>query len=53
VTENGFSVKNENDMPLEQALIDSERVHYFSGTTKSLLEAVFEDGVDIRSYFPW
>ncbi|KAF8991974.1 beta-glucosidase [Cyathus striatus] len=53
VTENGFSVKNENDMPVEQAIVDTDRVHYFQGTTKALLKAINEDGVDIRSYFPW
>ncbi|KAF9476097.1 beta-glucosidase [Pholiota conissans] len=53
VTENGFAVKGENDMPLEQALADNERVHYFQGTTWSLIQAIHDDGVDIRSYFPW
>ncbi|KAG6810236.1 Beta-glucosidase 1B [Tricholoma furcatifolium] len=53
VTENGFAVKGENDMPLEQVLVDTDRVNYFTGTTKNLLLAIFEDGVDIRSYFPW
>jgi len=53
VTENGFAVKGENDMPLEQALVDSARVNYFRGTTASLLSAMHEDGVDIRAYFPW
>ncbi|RDB17253.1 Beta-glucosidase 1B [Hypsizygus marmoreus] len=53
VTENGFAVKGENDMPLEQALVDTDRVNYFRGTTAALLAAVNEDGVDIRAYFPW
>ncbi|KAG6864603.1 Beta-glucosidase 1B [Blastosporella zonata] len=53
ITENGFSIKNENDMPLEQALVDTDRVNYFRGTTKNLLAAINEDGVDVRSYFPW
>ncbi|KAJ3504853.1 hypothetical protein NLJ89_g7724 [Agrocybe chaxingu] len=53
VTENGFAVKGENDMPIEEALKDSDRVHYFQGTTAALLTAIHEDGVDIRSYFPW
>lgn len=53
VTENGFAVKNENSKPIEEVVNDDERVHYFQGTTNSLLAAMHEDGVDIRSYFPW
>ncbi|THU82827.1 glycoside hydrolase family 1 protein [Dendrothele bispora CBS 962.96] len=53
VTENGFAVKDEDAMPRDQALQDTARVNYFKGTTKALLEAVLEDGVDIRAYFPW
>lgn len=53
VTENGFAVKGENDMPLEVVLVDNDRVHYFQGTTASLINAIHSDGVDIRSYFPW
>ncbi|KAF8965774.1 glycoside hydrolase family 1 protein [Flammula alnicola] len=53
VTENGFSVKGENDMPLEQVLKDNDRIHYFQGTTASLINTIHDDGVDIRSYFPW
>lgn len=53
VTENGFAVKDENDMPREQALMDHDRVNYFRGTTSALLAAIQEDGVDVRAYFPW
>lgn len=53
VTENGFAVKNENSMPLEEALHDHDRVHYYSGVTGALLAAVQEDGVDVRAYFGW
>ncbi|KAH9931544.1 glycoside hydrolase family 1 protein [Fomitopsis serialis] len=53
VTENGFAVKDETSKPIEEALSDKDRVHYFQGTTSSLLAAVNEDGVDIRSYFAW
>ncbi|KAF8919779.1 glycoside hydrolase family 1 protein [Mucidula mucida] len=53
VTENGFAVKDEDAMPREQALADNDRVKYFEGTTRSLLQAIREDGVDIRAYFPW
>jgi len=40
-------------MPLEEALVDNDRVHYFQGTTSSLVQAIHDDSVDIRSYFPW
>lgn len=40
-------------MPLEVVLVDNDRVHYFQGTTASLINAIHSDGVDIRSYFPW
>jgi beta-glucosidase len=53
VTENGFAVKDEDSMPLEQALNDTDRIHYFEGTTRVLLQAMHEDGVDIKAYFPW
>jgi beta-glucosidase len=53
VTENGFAVSGENDMPLDQALKDTDRVNYFLGTTAALLAAINEDSVDIRAYFPW
>lgn len=40
-------------MPLEQAIIDTDRVNYFRGTTTALLAAMNEDGVEIKAYFPW
>lgn len=40
-------------MPLEQAIIDTDRVNYFRGATAALLAAVNEDGVEIKAYFPW
>ncbi|THH21387.1 hypothetical protein EW146_g134 [Bondarzewia mesenterica] len=53
VTENGFAVKDEHNMPVEQALHDVDRVEYFQGMTAALLAAAVEDGVDIKAYFPW
>ena len=53
MTENGFAVKDENTMPLEQALKDDARVHYYAGVTDALLHAVNDDGVDVRAYFGW
>jgi beta-glucosidase len=53
VTENGFAVKDEDSKPVEEALHDDDRVHYYEGVTSSLLAAVQEDGVDVRGYFGW
>ena len=53
MTENGFAVKDEGSKPLDEALQDTDRVEYFQGATDALLAAIHEDGVDIRSYFPW
>ncbi|KAJ8514966.1 hypothetical protein ONZ45_g7557 [Pleurotus djamor] len=53
VTENGFAVKGENSLSIKDALKDKDRVNYFRGTTAALLAAINEDGVDVRSYFPW
>ncbi|OJT04042.1 Beta-glucosidase 1B [Trametes pubescens] len=53
VTENGFAVKDENSMPVEQAIADNDRVQYFKGNTDALLAARNEDGVDLRAYFAW
>lgn len=53
VTENGFSVKDENYKSLAEALEDTDRVDYFKGVTGALEKAIFEDGVDVKSYFGW
>ena len=53
MTENGFAVKNENDLPVEDAVHDTDRINYFAGNVQALLDAVNEDGVVIKSYFPW
>jgi beta-glucosidase/6-phospho-beta-glucosidase/beta-galactosidase len=53
VTENGFAVKDEHLKTTEEALQDNDRVNYFKGITDALKDAVLEDGVDVRAYFPW
>lgn len=53
ITENGFSVKGEDNMPIQQALKDDERIDYFKGATDTLIKAIHDDGVDIRCYFSW
>ncbi|KAG8933354.1 Beta-glucosidase 1B [Tulasnella sp. 418] len=53
VTENGFAVKDEDSLPVDQAVHDTDRINYFAGNLQALYEAINEDGVDVRSYFPW
>lgn len=53
VTENGTSLKGENDMPREQILQDDFRVKYFEDYVGALKDAVVKDGVNIRSYMAW
>ncbi|KAJ8509392.1 hypothetical protein ONZ45_g8418 [Pleurotus djamor] len=53
VTENGFAVKGENDLAIEAAIHDHDRVEYYKEYTQALLNAVCVDGVDVRGYFGW
>lgn len=53
VTENGTSIKGENDLPLEKLLDDEFRVEYFRGYIKAMRDAHVEDGVDVRIYTAW
>jgi hypothetical protein len=46
-------VKNENDLPISEAVHDKDRVEYYRGYLNAMLAAVHEDGVDVRSYFAW
>ena len=52
VTENGTSVKGENDLPLDKVTEDDFRVRYFDGYVKALAEAVSQ-GADVRGYMAW
>lgn len=51
-TENGTSLKGENDMTKEQILDDEFRAEYFRGYIKALAGAV-SDGVNVRGYMAW
>ncbi|VUC33544.1 unnamed protein product, partial [Clonostachys rosea] len=53
VTENGTSIKGENDLPKEQILEDDFRVQYFDDYVKALATASALDGVNVRGYFGW
>ncbi|KAI9730372.1 MAG: Beta-glucosidase 1B [Cirrosporium novae-zelandiae] len=52
VTENGTSVKGENEPPLQDLLNDDFRVGYYRDYVKAMAEAVAE-GVDVRGYSGW
>ena len=52
-TENGTSLKGENDLPRDQILDDEFRAEYFRGYISALAKAVEEDGVDVRGYLAW
>jgi beta-glucosidase len=53
VTENGTSVKGENDLPPDQILEDDFRVKYFEDYARALADARSKDGVDVRGYMAW
>ena len=53
VTENGTSLKVENDLPLEKLLDDEFRCEYFRGYIGALADAHTLDGVDVRGYSAW
>lgn len=52
VTENGTSVKGENDLAQEQILEDDFRAEYFRGYITEMAKA-YNDGVDVRGYMAW
>lgn len=51
-TENGTSIKGENDLSRDQILDDEFRAEYFRGYIAALAEAV-KDGAKIKGYFAW
>jgi beta-glucosidase len=53
VTENGTSLKGENDLSRDEILEDDFRCNYFRSYITSMAEAVAEDGVDCRGYMAW
>ncbi|KAF2813158.1 beta-glucosidase [Mytilinidion resinicola] len=53
VTENGTSLKGENDLPLDELLQDDFRCEYFRGYIGALAAARSKDGVDVRGYMAW
>lgn len=53
VTENGTSIKGENDLPLEELLKDDFRVQYYSDYIGAMTDASAIDGVNVKMYMAW
>ncbi|PGH28162.1 hypothetical protein AJ80_00052 [Polytolypa hystricis UAMH7299] len=53
VTENGTSLKGENDLPIDQLLNDEFRVNYFRGYIAAMADSYTLDGVNVRAYMAW
>lgn len=53
VFENGVSCPGENDEPESVALNDEFRVEYIYNHVMNMLDAIVEDGVNVRGYFLW
>ncbi|KAI0911438.1 family 1 glycosyl hydrolase [Ustulina deusta] len=53
VTENGTSIKGENDLSFAQILDDQFRVDYFRDYVRAMAAAVADDGCDVRGYMAW
>jgi beta-glucosidase len=53
VTENGTSVKGENDLPVEKLLQDDFRCKYYHDYILAMTDAVTNDGVNVKLYLAW
>lgn len=53
VTESGTSLKNENDLPLDELLNDEFRAEYFRNYIGAMADAYAIDNVNVRAYMAW
>lgn len=53
VTENGTSLKGENDKTRDEIEEDDFRVKYFQDYVNAMAEAYTFDDVDVRGYMAW
>jgi beta-glucosidase len=53
VTENGTSLKGENDLPMDQLLEDDFRAQFFQDYISAMADAYTLDNVDVRGYMAW
>ncbi|KAK9266368.1 hypothetical protein L1049_001636 [Liquidambar formosana] len=52
ITENGVNERNNDTLPLKEALNDTTRINYHHQHLVSLRRAI-NDGVDVKGYFAW
>jgi beta-glucosidase len=53
ITENGTSIKGENDLPVDQILQDDFRAQFFTNYIQAVADARSVDNVDVRGYMAW
>jgi beta-glucosidase len=53
ITENGTSVKGENDLTVDQILHDDFRAQFFRDYIDAMADACSVDKVDVRGYMAW
>ncbi|GLT57776.1 hypothetical protein SLA2020_307250 [Shorea laevis] len=52
ITENGVDEVNNSTLPLEEALVDNDRIYYYQQHL-SFLQSAIQDGVNVKGYFAW
>ncbi|RYP61625.1 hypothetical protein DL769_007623 [Monosporascus sp. CRB-8-3] len=53
VTENGTSIKGENNLPKDKILDDQFRCDYYNGYVNAMAQAVTDDGCNVKGYMAW
>lgn len=53
MTENGTSLKGENDLSRDEILNDEFRAEYFRTYIAAMAESVEKDSIDVRAYMAW
>ncbi|KAK9906473.1 hypothetical protein WJX75_002508 [Coccomyxa subellipsoidea] len=53
ITENGYTVKGEDNMSIDEALNDTARIKYLKGYLDAATEAFYYDKVPIKNYCAW
>ncbi len=53
ITENGMDRAGEYNMPIAEALKDTQRIQYIHDYLENVRDAIHEDGVNVGGYFVW
>ncbi|GLU19412.1 hypothetical protein SLE2022_356650 [Rubroshorea leprosula] len=48
----GVDEVNNSTLPLEEALVDNDRIYYYQQHL-SFLQSAIQDGVNVKGYFAW